>query len=154
MTAHESLMFLPPESCADLKEEERFHLNCSLITNALFLKAAHLLLTKVLYPNTSTSDDLIQKDVELIMDYLELIPPYHPICSALPWPIMVAGSASLLSIHRKYLIERTLEIGDYVHTQYSCQIIDFFKKAWGTGEEEGMGCDILLHRESLEKLCL
>ncbi|CDK25217.1 unnamed protein product [Kuraishia capsulata CBS 1993] len=153
ITAHETVGDLPME-CNQLQERDITHLKCSLLTRMILMKAAHLLLRKVLFADIATDDPIIQNDVETILTHLALIPNYHPICSIIPWPIMIAGSAALHENQRQFIRKRTSEIGDYVHTHYSYQMLEFFEKAWGNQGVPGMGCDILLDRPSLEKLCI
>ncbi|CDK26109.1 unnamed protein product [Kuraishia capsulata CBS 1993] len=129
------------------------HLRSSLMVGEIVMRSCHILLRKTLNRSINSDDEVIQRDVRIVIECLKLIPEYHNISCIMPWPVTVAASAAIHPTDQAFFQRRTLAIGDQLHTRYAYQMLDLYAKAWGTGKKKPMGCDVLLDRELLEKVC-
>lgn len=143
---------IPPE--IRLNETKYANLKDSVLVADIVMKAAKIVLRKVLDPTLSEHEHEIQKDVEHVITRLTQISPNSPVWIISSWAMFIVGLASLRQDHRDLILDALFTAAEIIHGRFIGMIVDVLEIGWGMGSKNGLisaarGLDVLLDPQLL-----
>ncbi len=134
------------------------NLRDSVLMAEIVAKVSKILLRKLIIPEITEMDSLVQKDLSSIFIKLKSISPDSRVKIISCWPLLIAGAASQNGEQRELLTKTLLEAGALTHGRHVYTVLDALDIAWGKSPEcekiKTRGLDILFDRRVVGKVIL
>jgi hypothetical protein len=146
---------IPSEIRVD--ESKYMQLRDSVFLSDIVMKAAKVVLRKVLVPTLSEHDPNIQKDVEFVVSKLKQIPETSSVWIISAWAMFIMGLVAVKPDHRETMVDALYLAAEKVHGRYIGTILDVLELSWGIGSKNGLmstsrGLDVLFDHHLLSNV--
>ncbi|CDK28184.1 unnamed protein product [Kuraishia capsulata CBS 1993] len=148
--------YTPPkmQSVGIQSSQKQKLIDYSILMGIATAKAALILISKLLRPNLTEQDPLIQECVEGCYDAMKQI-SFSSHCFAIGgWALTVAGVAAIKREHRDYFLDAQRKIDNMHHSYTFASVREFMLAAWGSKSSLGLGLDILFIAEFTEAVLI
>ncbi|CAM9013886.1 unnamed protein product [Wickerhamomyces anomalus] len=134
------------------------NLRDSVLMAEIVAKVSKILLRKLIIPEITEMDSVVQKDLSSIFIKLKSISSDSRVKIISCWPLLIAGAATQNEEQRELLTKTLLEAGALTHGRHVYTVLDALDIAWGKSPEceeiKTRGLDILFDRRVVGKVIL